>query len=271
LLKMADIEDVPHTRTSRHKHDHKPAKSTEMEPSHESDVFSIPAFDSDHKKTRNAHGTSSSASDERGMASEFLGDTTSHRDRRSSSSTSGRNRAHLVAFLGTHDDVQDGDTAAQEPQADVPAHKPPSSTQGAEDNAAVVKREEIRQRLSLFSKQTEDHSRNLQTAASALNAVISCKSVCAFSSRPDGGNPVAVIVDRHREFNSKAMQRMAERCVEYRIVVVQVMSCVSVCLCVCVCVCVYVSMCARARACVCCAFYKRMYDLYMCVCVCVYD
>eukprot|EP00281_Chroomonas_sp_CCMP1168_P022965 CAMPEP_0206228784 /NCGR_PEP_ID=MMETSP0047_2-20121206/9348_1 /ASSEMBLY_ACC=CAM_ASM_000192 /TAXON_ID=195065 /ORGANISM="Chroomonas mesostigmatica_cf, Strain CCMP1168" /LENGTH=629 /DNA_ID=CAMNT_0053652039 /DNA_START=99 /DNA_END=1988 /DNA_ORIENTATION=- len=83
------------------------------------------------------------------------------------------------------------------------------------------KAEEMRQRLSLFSTSTAKHSLRMQGATFNMNAIVTCRSMCAFSSRPEGGNQVAVILDPHRQYASRTIKRMAEVCVEYLIVVVQ--------------------------------------------------
>lgn len=83
------------------------------------------------------------------------------------------------------------------------------------------KKEELRQRLSLFSQVEQKHSLKLAQQSGQLNATLSVKSMCAFSSRGDGGNQVAVIIDRHRQFDNRQILRIAEVCVEYLIVVVR--------------------------------------------------
>jgi hypothetical protein len=189
----------------------------------ESGVFSAQRMPSDHERKTPSHRpgrVTGSAPTEKELLAGFLSDNASSTDRRKASA-SGRNRAHLTASLETQHETKDGDDSSHIPSVHD-TQNPSSNPNDTNGSPLLKKHEETRHRLSLFSKKTEDHSRNLQTAATALNAVVSCKSVCVFTSRADGGNQVAVIIDRHREFSSKAMQRMAERCVEYRIAVVQV-------------------------------------------------
>lgn len=83
------------------------------------------------------------------------------------------------------------------------------------------KKEEMRQRLSLFSHVEKKHSLKLAQQSNQLSAVLKVRSMCAFSSRGDGGTPIAIIIDQFREYDNRTILRMAEVCVEYLIVVVR--------------------------------------------------
>eukprot|EP00282_Hemiselmis_andersenii_P028655 CAMPEP_0169456124 /NCGR_PEP_ID=MMETSP1042-20121227/16182_1 /TAXON_ID=464988 /ORGANISM="Hemiselmis andersenii, Strain CCMP1180" /LENGTH=576 /DNA_ID=CAMNT_0009568319 /DNA_START=70 /DNA_END=1797 /DNA_ORIENTATION=- len=81
-------------------------------------------------------------------------------------------------------------------------------------------KEKTRLRLSLFAQKETKHSLKLALGASMLNAIVKCRSMCAYSSRAYGGTQVAVIVDQYRQIPTKTILRLGEMCVEYHIVVV---------------------------------------------------
>lgn len=98
-------------------------------------------------------------------------------------------------------------------RSSTPAAPPPEVTPD--------KKEEMRQRLSLFSQVEKKHSLKLAQQSNQLNAVVKVRSMCAFSSRGDGGTPIAIIIDQFREYDDRTILRMAEVCVEYLIVVIR--------------------------------------------------
>ena len=78
-----------------------------------------------------------------------------------------------------------------------------------------------RRNRSLFSATKVSHAEALQLAAEPIGETLTVKSLCAFTANRKAGVPVAVVVDGDKEHSVRAMSRIAERCIEYNIVVVQ--------------------------------------------------
>lgn len=115
----------------------------------------------------------------------------------------------------------------------TPAHSRPSTSGSAcsRERAAsrrvrppepVLPRHEVQRRnRSLFSATKVSHAEALQLAAEPIGETLTVKSLCAFTANRKAGVPVAVVLDCEKEHSVRAMTRIAERCIEYSVVVVQ--------------------------------------------------
>lgn len=114
----------------------------------------------------------------------------------------------------------------------TPAHSRPSTSGSARsrERAArrvrapepVLPRQEVQRRnRSLFAANKVSHAEALQLAAEPIGETLTVKSLCVFTANRKAGVPVAVVLDGGKEHTVRAMTRIAERCIEYSVVVVQ--------------------------------------------------
>lgn len=65
------------------------------------------------------------------------------------------------------------------------------------------------------------HSEQLAENAKPIGATLTVRSICAFTANRKAGVPVAVVLDAEKSHDNHAMSRIAERCIESSIVIVQ--------------------------------------------------
>jgi predicted PhzF superfamily epimerase YddE/YHI9 len=78
-----------------------------------------------------------------------------------------------------------------------------------------------RRNRSLWAKSKISHAQMLANNAQPIGETLTVRSMCAFTANGKAGVPVAVVVDGEREYEQRAMSRIAERCIESSVVVLQ--------------------------------------------------
>ncbi|KAJ1490717.1 hypothetical protein T484DRAFT_1934633 [Baffinella frigidus] len=83
--------------------------------------------------------------------------------------------------------------------------------------------EATRKSMSLFARSEDlnEHKEQLEANAHMIGGSLTVTSVCVFSASRKAGNPVAVVLDPEVEYSVAVMGKIAERCVEPFVVVVQ--------------------------------------------------
>ena len=78
-----------------------------------------------------------------------------------------------------------------------------------------------RRNRSLFSHNQISHADQLRLSAQPIGDSLTVRSVCAFTANRKAGVSVAVVLDGDKKHDTRAMWRIAERCIESCVVVVQ--------------------------------------------------
>jgi hypothetical protein len=83
--------------------------------------------------------------------------------------------------------------------------------------------EDQRKKWSIFCDQefVSEHSLKLEQAAKSLGKVCRIQSMCVFSANPRAGQQVAVVVDSLAEYSDRIRARIAERCPEPFLAIIQ--------------------------------------------------
>jgi len=78
-----------------------------------------------------------------------------------------------------------------------------------------------RRHRSLFATTKKSHADVLDLAAAPIGDTLTVQSMCSFTANSKAGVAVAVVVDGDKRHSERAMGRIAERCIESSVVVVQ--------------------------------------------------
>lgn len=109
------------------------------------------------------------------------------------------------------------------------ASRPETGTVSPHGPARYQQRSEVvlpvgelqRRNRSLWSTAKVSHAEALKRAAQPIGETLTVSSVCSFTATGKGGVPVAVVLDPERRHDERALARIAERCIESSVVVVQ--------------------------------------------------
>ena len=109
------------------------------------------------------------------------------------------------------------------------ASRPETGTSSPHGPARYQQRSEVvlpvgelqRRNRSLWSTAKVSHAEALKRAAQPIGETLTVSSMCSFTATGKGGVPVAVVLDPERRHDERALARIAERCIESSVVVVQ--------------------------------------------------